>query len=1394
MSAIFISHSSRDDAAAAELKARLADQGHRSVFLDFDPEDGIPAGRDWEQELYHRVRASRAVIVLCSRASMASRWCFMEITHARALGKHLFPVKVEDCDVDAVLTDRQVIDLTADKEKAYARLWRGILAAGLDPADAFDWDGSRPPYPGLLAFQEEDAAIFFGRDDEIGDGLDLLNKAHRLGETGLVMVLGASGSGKSSLARAGLLPRLRRDVERWLVVDPFRPRDDPARELAAALARAFGGGRTPDELERRLRAAMAAAAPVAGAREERGIETAGPRRYEDAIRSLQASLPEDASPRARRYLRLLKAELEPGDAPEAEPEATATVLGELAAELRLRSGRSEARVLLVVDQFEELLGHPDDHPGSRFLALLRAAAEGPHAPVLVLGTMRSDFLGLFQKSPALLDLRYESLSLGPMAPEDVVQAVEKPAELAAVDLESGLVRAMVDDAETDDALPLLAFTLRELYERFGKDGKLHLSEYRERLGGLQGAVAKAADEVLESAALGPQDEKALKAAFLAMVRVTDEGGWSRRPAFWDDLPAAVHPLLERFVQARLLISGSDGQRRTLEVAHEALFRSWERLVAWLDQSAEALRLRHEVQRAARGWDQEGRGDEYLWHGARLARARELIAGGDLPLEDVGLMFVEVSAAAERARLDAEAGQRRRIERLKLWGLVATLVGALVTAFIAWKAVENRRRAQNDEKVAAIARQGALAAMNFAESQRLRVDVQQADDERTRKALQVIEPKYREQSKAHLTRAEELRSELLAWRLDSGVSLRPPEVVFSLEVVRAGSGACAILHFGPPASPHLVLVDGGDAEAYLTSLRPRLDQLRRERSPQGPLPLELVISAQAEEDHIQGLERLLEELKRSRDAGRAPLAEVRVLWSNVFLPPDEEVRRLLADQGKGLLTKTAGALGIPVNEPFTRLVTLPDKGSARVAGPSEELTLTILGPSLEGLRRFAQARIRDMRGRAGKDEQVLAVLARLEGFELIEDFASDKIELVPSPPQVEAPAPPAVEDDLFTDLASIVLMVESGDDLESGGRRMLLPADAGADHLLAALAQAGYSDSAGATEVDVLVLPHGGSHHASEDFFRRVKARHYVVLGNGSDTNPDLRTFEMLFAARREDARPFTLHLSYRPAEYAVIDNTYPADELCALFERQREAGTPFDVVVPREGEASLSIDLLLETSLDKGTSSGVCPPPAAAGVTRDTPEVAGGTIVRDEDGEPTGGEQGRVAVGQGAEGLAAVLRILPETKEAVALVAQGDDAPEAAGHRLAGGHEVVVLVEKSEVVRMEGVDGCRIVVIGHGTYSRASIRAGLPKDPNPKGVLSRSPGSARSAPPWVDDPKDPNPNGVLQVWPCLEASAFIEPRWGSERGGAGYPGWRASRLPWALKYNPVGVKRHLASR
>ena len=239
MSSIFISHSSKDNRAAEQIAGWLRKQNFESLFLDFDPQFGIPAGRDWKQELYRQMRACNAVIILCSEHSTASQWCISEVAIASILGKRLFPVRIDQCSPHHLISDLQIIDFTEDLAQGLERLTHGLEKAGLDPRDHFQWDPKRPPYPGLIAFQEADAGLFHGREESICDGLDSLHNLRRYGGKAMLMLTGASGSGKSSLARAGLLPRLRRDPEAWMVLDPFRPGHDPFMELATVLVAAY---------------------------------------------------------------------------------------------------------------------------------------------------------------------------------------------------------------------------------------------------------------------------------------------------------------------------------------------------------------------------------------------------------------------------------------------------------------------------------------------------------------------------------------------------------------------------------------------------------------------------------------------------------------------------------------------------------------------------------------------------------------------------------------------------------------------------------------------------------------------------------------------------------------------------------------------------------------------------------------------------------------------------------------------------------------------------------------------------------------------------------------------------------------------------------------------------
>ena len=242
MARIFISHSGQDNEAAARIMTWLKSQGFETTFLDFDKHAGIPPGADWEKTLYREIEQSEAVIIIQTPNWLASKWCFVEFTQARALGKAIFPI-IETPTGDTLISpDIQALNLLSDREGGLEQLARQLTRIALDAQGGFAWDATRPPFPGLLAFQEEDAAIYFGRDDDIRRLIERLNARRAQGGAQLVALLGSSGSGKSSLLRAGVIPRLKRAGRNWIVVPPMRPQVHPVDELACALAVASGAG------------------------------------------------------------------------------------------------------------------------------------------------------------------------------------------------------------------------------------------------------------------------------------------------------------------------------------------------------------------------------------------------------------------------------------------------------------------------------------------------------------------------------------------------------------------------------------------------------------------------------------------------------------------------------------------------------------------------------------------------------------------------------------------------------------------------------------------------------------------------------------------------------------------------------------------------------------------------------------------------------------------------------------------------------------------------------------------------------------------------------------------------------------------------------------------------
>src|SRR5271166_6351272 len=620
MARIFISHSSADNDQAAQMKAWLASAGFESAFLDKDKTTGIPPGGDWEKTLYREVEQSQAVVIIQTPNWLASKWCFAEFTQARALGKAIFPAIEAPTGETLISPDIQTLNLMSDRDGGLERLKRELVRIALDAQGGFAWDSTRPPFPGLLAFQEEDAAIYFGRDDDIRRLIERLDARRAQGRAKLIALLGSSGSGKSSLLRAGVIPRLKRAGRNWIVVPAMRPRIHPIDELARALATASNP-------------------PVDWAKLRDDLSGADPVRALDAF----------------------------------------------AGDLRVKAGAADAQILIPIDQAEELFGVADPDEARRFLDILsRALSE--NLPFMAVMTMRSDFLGQLQSATALT-ARFEEFSLGPMPLARVPQIVEGPARVAGLGVEDAFVQQAASDAETEDALPLLAFALRELLN-WPSNKPLTLERYQalgdEKAGltPLENAVRRAAEEVLADAKPTEDELAALREAFVpAMVRINDQGEYVRRPARLDELPAKSQPLLERLAKARLLIVRQDGDAPMVEVAHEALLRKWPLLRSWLDAARGFLIGKQQLEQDLRDW--EGAADKdkagALLTGLKLSRARGWLVEHPTQLSAQERGFIEASVKAEDRR---KARTRRNVT---FGSLAAALVLAVVAGGAVWEA-------------------------------------------------------------------------------------------------------------------------------------------------------------------------------------------------------------------------------------------------------------------------------------------------------------------------------------------------------------------------------------------------------------------------------------------------------------------------------------------------------------------------------------------------------------------------------------------------------------------------------------------------------------------------------------------------------------------------------------
>ena len=581
----------------------------------------------------------------------------------------------------------------------------------------------RNPYKGLRAFQESDADDFYGRAELIDRLVD------RLDHNRLVAVVGPSGSGKSSVVKAGLAARVRarEDGVLHLQTEMF-PGAFPFEELEGALLRV---GVNRDSVIGDLLA------------DERGL-----------LRVLKQILPSD-----------------------------------------------DSELLLVIDQFEELFSMVSERKVAQlFLSSLATAAADPRSRLRVVMTMRADFFDRPLESPEFASLM--EAGLVPVSLPDregLAAAVSQPALSVGLDFEDGLIDRIVRDLDDQPGgLPLLQYAMTELVEQ--RTGSLLTFAAYEGIGGVYGALGQRAEDLYQS--LKPRAQEALRQAFLRMVSVDESAKDLRRRVTQAELLAtevddqSLNEALQLFGGHRLLTFDLDPvtRARTVEVAHEALTREWDRLSEWIEDQRDDIVIRKRLDAARLEWQQAAEDASYLPSGSRLAQFEEWSRFTTLSLSTDERSFLE--AASEREDEESERSTRRR--RGVLVGLATAIV---LLAFLAGVALLQKGNA--DDAAAEADANAELATANAAAAETNAAEAKANAEQADANALEASESEAAARASAASAETGRIASEAaaradtdpqLALLLASEAYARDPSITSLTALQRVMVGADPIVGY------------------------------------------------------------------------------------------------------------------------------------------------------------------------------------------------------------------------------------------------------------------------------------------------------------------------------------------------------------------------------------------------------------------------------------------------------------------------------------------------------------------------------------------------------------------------------------------------------------------------
>ncbi|GGA09797.1 caspase family protein [Okeania sp. KiyG1] len=501
------------------------------------------------------------------------------------------------------------------------------------------------PYRGLSYFQqqENDAVFFHGRTRLTDELID------RIRTNNFVAVLGASGSGKSSLLRAGLLYQLKRGQkisgsDRWLYINPFTPGSSPLESLKQAIEIPTVMRYIDEPLPAPLEKEGAFKVPLF--KGDLGGSKTRPHRH-----NIEGEQPENLTEKLIEFIDVAEAE----------------------------------RVVMIIDQFEEAFTlcqgkEQKEQERQKFFDVFLEALERQSDKFCVVLGMRADFLDRCSEYAGLANqIKQHQLLVIPLEKDEIEEAIKKPAELVGIGVEPTLVAQMTEDfLRNPGSLPLLQYTLDELWKSAtqGEDKcqYLTLATYT-NFGGIKGTLTKRANEVFES--LNKEEKSVAKRIFLKLVqpgeqqissgKITD----TRRRVILEKLPNERHSLeLLSEVSDKLadqnnrLITKDNSEGGTvLDVIHEELIRSWKTLRKWVEEYQEALPLERKIEADAAQWEKDGKKEGLLLRAGQLTKAEEYLEKyGEMALLDgVAYEFIEASKYLRSCQEKEEKERQKQVE-------------------------------------------------------------------------------------------------------------------------------------------------------------------------------------------------------------------------------------------------------------------------------------------------------------------------------------------------------------------------------------------------------------------------------------------------------------------------------------------------------------------------------------------------------------------------------------------------------------------------------------------------------------------------------------------------------------------------------------------------------------